>query len=131
MTRACDQCGADYDAKRPSSRFCSARCRNRHSRAAGSRPKATKVPNEAPAEQPPDTAIADHVARELGDQANTAAGQMAVALARRLDANIDTGSAMAAVARELRTLMTEVLGTQPQAADPIDELRARRDRRPA
>lgn len=128
MTRACDQCGVDYEAKRPSSRYCSARCRNRSARANGGKPRPSASQPEATA---PDSAIADHVARELGNQVDTAAGQMAIALARRLDANLDTGSAMAAVARELRTLIVEVLGNQPQAADPIDELRARRDRRPA
>lgn len=127
MQRACEACGTAYEAKRPSSRFCSDRCRKRTARAQGTAAK----PPATPVEQQPDSAIAEHVARELGDQLDSAAGQMAIALARRLDANLDTGSAMAAVARELRTLIVEVLGNQPQAADPIDELRARRDRRPA
>lgn len=131
MQRSCEACGASYDAQRPSSRFCSDRCRKRTARANGSKPKPASSPSSPELEQAPDTAIADHVASELGDQLQTAAGQMAVALARRLDANVDTGSAMAAVARELRSVLTELLGNAPTAADPIDELRARRDRRPA
>lgn len=131
MQRSCEACGAPYESKRPSSRFCTDRCRKRTARATGSKSKPAAPAQPADVEMQPDSAIAEQVARELGDQVDTAAGQMAIALARRLDANVDTGSAMAAVARELRTLIVEVLGNQPQAADPIDELRARRDRRPA
>lgn len=127
MDRACDSCGVTYEAKRPSSRYCSSRCRGRAARAGVSKPRQPSEPRPVSTS----TEIAQHVTAELGDQIGTAAGQMALALAHRLDASVDTGSAMAAVARELRTLMVEVLGSMPQAADPIDELRARRERRPA
>jgi hypothetical protein len=54
---------------------------------------------------------------------------MALSLALRLDAAVDTGSAMAAVARELRSILTEMLGLAVEVADPIDELKAARERR--
>jgi hypothetical protein len=53
-----------------------------------------------------------------------------VFLAERLSAStFDTGSAVAAVSRELRATMTAALADVPVANDPLDELRARRDRK--
>lgn len=125
MQRACDSCSVSYDAVRPSSRYCSSRCRGRASRAGTSKPR---VSVEAPIAST-STLVADQVRRELGELIDSAAGQMALSLALRLDAAVDTGSAMAAVARELRSILTEMLGLTADAADPIDELKAARERR--
>jgi hypothetical protein len=56
-------------------------------------------------------------------------GATAVVLAARLDAGADPGSAMAAMSKELRTIMTELTRTATIAADPVDELLARRKAR--
>lgn len=56
-------------------------------------------------------------------------GQQALVLAARVDAATDSGAALAAVAKELRTTLAEVLRQAPGVADPVDELRARRERR--
>lgn len=125
MQRACDSCSVMYEAIRPSSRYCSARCRGRAARAGTSKPR---TPSEAPTPST-STVVADQVRRELGHLIDSAAGQMALSLALRLDAAVDTGSAMAAVARELRSILTEMLGLAIDAADPIDELKAARERR--
>lgn len=60
---------------------------------------------------------------------NTPLGAVATRLALRLDRGDDPGSAMAAMAKELRTTMAELTRTAGVAADPIDELRKRRERR--
>lgn len=60
---------------------------------------------------------------------STAGGQVALALAARLDAGEDPGSAMAAMAKELRATMVELTREAPAAADPVDELKRRRERR--
>lgn len=126
MQRACDSCGTDYEAKRPTSRYCSTKCRNRAARAGVSKPR---IHAESSDPIVITTTVADQVRRELGQILESSAGQMALSLAHRLDAAVDTGSAMAAVARELRTIMGELLGTVADVADPIDELKAARERR--
>lgn len=62
-------------------------------------------------------------------KAGTPAGTVALTLATRLDAGEDPGSAMAAMAKELRTTMAELARTAPAQADPVDELKKRRQRR--
>ena len=59
----------------------------------------------------------------------TPSGAAALVLAERLDAGGDPGSAMAAMAKELRATMTELGRHAPAVADPVDELRKRREER--
>lgn len=56
-------------------------------------------------------------------------GATAVVLAARLDAGADPGSAMAAMSKELRTIMTELNRNATAVKDPVDELLARRKAR--
>lgn len=62
-------------------------------------------------------------------KATSPMGTLALTLAARLDAGVDPGSAMAAMAKELRATMTELARSAPAAADPVDELKHRRQRR--
>ncbi len=64
---------------------------------------------------------------ESAGRLETALGQQAIALAVKLSSPFDTGSAMAAVSRELRAVREEALRGAEQVADPLDELRLRRD----
>jgi uncharacterized protein YoaH (UPF0181 family) len=50
-------------------------------------------------------------------------------LAELMTGGYDTGSAVAAMSRELRAVMAEALKGAAQAVDPMDELAARRARR--
>lgn len=65
--------------------------------------------------------------KKLGREADPLS-QVALTLAARLDnAEGETGSALAAVAKELRVCL-DTLGKSPvAAADPVDELRKRRE----
>jgi glycerate-2-kinase len=64
------------------------------------------------------------------ERAGTALGESALALARRVDgAARDSGASLASLARELRATLAEALRDAAAAADPLDELRARRDRK--
>jgi hypothetical protein len=65
---------------------------------------------------------------QAAGRADTALGQQALALAERVNNPRDTGSAIAALSKELRAVMVEALKGAEVAADPLDELRARRDR---
>ncbi len=120
MNRECDSCGTEYEAQRKTSRYCSTRCRMRASR----RPE-----TPATAEPPASGGLVDALRRELegAGRLDTALGQQALALAVKLASPFDTGSAMAAVSRELRAVREEALRGAEQTADPLDELRLRRD----
>lgn len=62
------------------------------------------------------------------DREQTAAGQLVLALARRIDtADEESGASLAALAKELRASLTVAMAGAEQAADPIDELRKQRD----
>jgi len=64
---------------------------------------------------------------EQAGRLDTRLGQMAVALAEKLAAGRDTGSAMAAVSREFRSVMDEAMRGAMIETDELDELAARRD----
>ncbi len=71
------------------------------------------------------------VTRELeaAGRGGSVGGQLAVLLARRVASRRETGAATAALARELGATMTKTLAGVVGAADPLDEIRARRDRK--
>ena len=71
------------------------------------------------------------VRRELdaASKLDTALGRTALTLAGRLDLNEDPGSAMAAMAKELRTCLAELNVDAKVAKNPLDELRARREQK--
>jgi hypothetical protein len=56
-------------------------------------------------------------------------GAVALTLAARLDKGEDPGSAVAAMAKELRATMAELARAPGAMADPVDELRRRREQR--
>ena len=62
-------------------------------------------------------------------KADSPMGAAALKLAARLDVGEDPGSAMAAMAKELRVTMAELGRSAPAVSDPVDELKRRRERR--
>ncbi len=129
MQRQCESCGRSYAARRPSSRFCSGTCGKRSQRAT-----AAGMPLRAPASDDlgaPPSLLVEVVSRELDEvgRLGSVAGQMAVLLAQRIASRRETGAATAALAKQLHLTMTEALGGVAKAADPLDEIRARRDRK--
>jgi signal transduction histidine kinase len=130
MDRICDACGAPYEAIRANARFCSDRCRKRTAR----KPRPLTEMPSIPADAAPVEAshLSKIVTEELiaGGVLDTSPGQAALLLAQRMElGTTDTGSAVAAMSRELRSLMAEALGKTEVAADPMDELKARRESR--
>lgn len=127
--RSCDVCGRTYDAKRPSSRFCGATCRKRHQRSPGV--AAVPAPTVLAA-APGGLHAATHAELEAADRLETALGAAALALASRVDSgSAEQGSAFAALVREHRAALAEALRGANPAANPLDELKARRDRKRA
>ena len=125
MDRVCECCGRSYSAKRSTSRFCSDVCRMRSKRA-GNAPKLRVV---TPAEERPrpDGSLLGSVLVTLSEAKvlDTPAGRLAVSLATRLDDpnSMDSGSAVAALSRELRAVMVEATVRVTKSASPLDSIR--------
>ena len=72
---------------------------------------------------------ATRVALTEAGRLDSALGQAAMNLARRLSSRDTPASAAAAIGRELRLTLSAALEHSQGVADPIDELRERRERR--
>ena len=122
MVRPCDSCRKPYTAKRPNSRFCCESCRKRKSRAPKP-PVAVLVPAEG------ELTVVTRSELEAAGRVGSAVGQAALLIAKHLDAGAETGSSVAALVREHRATLGEALRGVKVAGDPLDELRALRDRK--
>lgn len=129
MQRDCASCGLQYVTRRASSRFCGGTCQKRaeRARAAGMRLTAANLDDLGA----PPSQLLEAVVRELEavGRLESVAGQAAVVLAERIGSRRETGAATAALAKQLNATITWALGGVAKAADPLDEIRARRDRK--
>lgn len=107
--KSCTECGSPFESKAANAKRCP-RCRS-------GRAGRTSV-----------LGAVEATLASIGKQ-RTTLGAAAVVLAARLDAGVDPGSAMAAMSKELRTMMLELTRSAPAVSDPVDELRQRRTRR--
>jgi hypothetical protein len=129
MQRSCDSCGKPYEAKRKASKFCSDTCRKR----------AQRSPKLGPVFGPTSTGLGDASVLyttimqklEAVGRVDTVAGQQALTLAGRMSSPSETGAAVASLSRQLSATMAEALAGTAVAADPMDELKARRERKHA
>lgn len=132
MRRPCDSCRKPYEAKTPRSRFCSDRCRARNQ----GRPPSGEVV-ELPAREPEPGSVTRSTlaALEAVGRVDHPAGQAALVLARQLDARADTGSGLAALAREHGARLEVALAGTSASVSPLDaardELAKRRARKGA
>ena len=145
MIRACNACGESYEAVLSSSRFCSARCRQWSHRNPGAAVRAQSWTGDRPATGPngpvaaPSSLVRAAVLADLAAVGRDGSflGAVALGLAEQIDASTN-GQGAAPLIRELRQTMAAAL-TGPfgpvaalsvpsgTVADPLDELRARRD----
>ena len=99
--RACDHCGAEYVAMRTTSRYCSADCRTRASMKRKSGTATAKVVHLSTAATV--DGVESRTRQELGEKGvATALGQACLALARRIDSQVDGGSALASMVGRLQ-----------------------------
>ena len=128
MTRICDCCGREYSAKRATSRFCSDVCRMRMKRS-GKAP-ILRVVEALPErlETPGSLLGATLIALQEAGTLETPGGRLAVSLATRLDDpnSSDSGSAVAALSRELRAVLAELSALKKVELNPLEALRLRR-----
>jgi len=73
--------------------------------------------------------LTDAATRELeaADRLDTVLGQAALVLARRIESPMETGASIASMTKQLRETLADALKGAQQVADPLDEIRARRD----
>lgn len=136
MERACDVCGKAYEALRASSRVCSTTCRVRKTRARQAGLVVPVVPIAPVAVTPaPSEAEGSLYAATLAElvaagREGSALGRSALLLARRLDGAVrEPGMGMAALAKQHEQTLAGAVRGAARAADPVDELRAARDRK--
>ncbi|RBO82079.1 hypothetical protein [Nocardia puris] len=125
--RICDHCADEIPAsKHRSAKYCSLRCQKD---AAKLRQQPAAPVVKLPMAAEPGDPLTDRVRAELeaAGRLDTVLGQQAAALAAAMAAA--GGQAMAALSRELRSVMDEALRGAKAEVDPIDELKLRRDRK--
>ena len=122
MSRSCESCGVAYEAARSDSKFCGERCRKRAQRGHVA-PVVAVAGGTA-------NGTTEAVRRELeaAGRLETSLGAAALALAERIDGSTAV-MGFAALVKELRVTMEAAVAGAHVAADPVDELRSRRDRK--
>ncbi len=120
-TRTCEQCSGAFESAHHAARFCSAKCRK------GAFKARQGGQSEVEGTDGP-TVAALRAELEAAGRADTVLGACALALAAR----VDTATAVmgyAGLVKELRATRDAALAGLTVAADPVDELRSRRDRK--
>lgn len=117
----CAQCGEEFEAKRSTAKFCGARCRQQSRRAM---PAVELEPTD---EGLPRILVVTRTEVERLKKVDTVLGQQALELAARLASPKDTGSAIAAVSRELDRVMLRLASGAAPAEDQLASARRRRD----
>lgn len=136
MERECDHCGKTFVAKRASAKFCSSSCRGQATKRRQSVDRAQVVDLAMKREGPADPDIVAEAAEDplvagyrarlaSAGKSGTHSGQHALFLARRLAASSgETGSAVAALSKELDRLMVSILADVKPEPDELDGMQA-------
>lgn len=82
----------------------------------------------APPSEPGEVAAAVEAELVAAGRRHTVAGELAVSLARRVDATDESSSTVATLSREFRACLAAAMAGALPGPDPLDELRARRER---
>ena len=122
--RACDVCGAAYQPKRPTSKYCGTRCRTRASRAGGM----VGLPGPAEAEGGGATTGRVRAALQSAGRDETWLGTAALALAEQID-GARSPMGLTSLVKQLQATMDAALEGALVKRDELDEVRARRDRK--
>lgn len=125
MQKVCEACRKPFETTNGRKKFCDAACRGRAHR--GSVIELHVEPVDLHRDLPVSTATRDTL--EAAGRLTTPAGAAALALAARIDADSDTGSALAAMVKEHRAALDAALVGAVVETDALDELRERRERK--
>lgn len=127
IPKECAACGREYAAKRAASKYCSDTCRKRAQRGVRKAPVATSSSPQSDGPGPLEAAAIAEL--EEAKRLDTVLGQSALALASRIEAGQDTGAGLASLVKQLQTTIAAAVEGANQDADPVDELRALRDKK--
>lgn len=121
VTVTCAQCGEAFEAARRTRKYCGDRCRQQARRAA--------PPEEAEDLEPRLPLIVELTIKELEamGKTHTVLGAQALTLATRMTSTKDTGSAIAALSRELDRVMLRLRAGAKENEDEVSSARRRRD----
>jgi hypothetical protein len=124
LQRVCPQCGKSFEAQRSTAKFCSASCRVYSSKG---KPPVVQMPTVV-ADVSGDGPVTAATRAELtaANVVGSMLGAATLQIARLLDSG-ESGGAAAQLASRLIELRREALKDARVAADPVDELRSRRD----
>lgn len=125
MQRNCAVCQAPFEAQRSQAKYCGDTCRKRAQRGG----IAGKTESGAVPPGRPVSGLVDAVTAELeaAGKVNSVAGQHALELANRIVSAPGMNTGVAALSKQLQAVLAEALRGSSQAADPVDDLKARRD----
>lgn len=121
VTVTCEQCGETFEAARRTRKYCGDRCRQQSRRSATEEEVAAVAP-----ELPHVVAMTQRELAKLG-KADTVLGAQALTVAVRMASAKDTGSAIAALSRELDRLMLRLRSGAKEQEDEVTSARRRRD----
>lgn len=125
MLVTCRVCDTEFETASTRAKFCGSTCRSRAHRNGEPTPIKPR-PAETAADEEPALLTATREELEKAGVADTALGQQAIELARRMSHPKAMGLSVAPISKELRSIMAELLAQAPTASK-MDELRARRD----
>lgn len=130
MARSCASCGGSLASQRADAVYCGDTCKKRAQRAQRAAERQRTAPERGitldSGSNAPLVASVRSALAEAGRE-STVAGQMALELAVRVANRKELGSSVASLAKQLRETMAEAVAGVAAAADPLDEIRARRD----
>lgn len=126
MTKYCEVCGKPFEAQRPTAKYCGSTCRANKSRG---RVDVAPIQSSPANVDKPVSGLKDAVTAELeaADRLNTVAGQHALELAHRIVSAPGMNTGVAALSKQLQSVLAEALRGASQQVNPLDELKARRD----
>ena len=128
MQLACQVCEEPFEAKRATAKYCSERCKKRQHRGGGA--AKAKERGEARTSGVGSVAAATLLELQEAGRLHTPLGQTALAVAHRLDmSQMDTGAGVASLAKQLESTLAAATADVEVADDPIDELKAARERK--
>src|SRR5690242_9235066 len=126
MLVTCQVCSNDFETRSTRAKFCSSTCRSRSHRNGGTPDQVVPLTPPADDDEEPALLVATRRELEAAGVAETALGQQAIELARRMTHPKAMGLSVAPISKELRSVMADALKVAP-AASGRDELRKRRD----
>lgn len=130
--RVCDVCASRYQPARVTSKYCSDRCRKRAQRAHLAEPRTPREEQPVAPRRHGVGPVTAAVLEELraADRHGSALGQACLTLAARVDAGqAESGSALAALNRELRATLLATLQAGAAPSDALDEIARKRQER--